>query len=67
MNKIYVTGGNGFLGRHLIEELIKEFGKTTVVNIDLYRDPSVEVETIISDVRNKRKTKEIEFAREHLV
>lgn len=48
MSNIIVTGGSGFLGKHLCRRLLKE--GHTVKNLDLR--PNDELETIIADVRD---------------
>jgi UDP-glucose 4-epimerase len=49
--RIIVTGGSGFLGRHLLRALVKEGHQ--VKNIDLRVNP--EFETVVADVRDKEK------------
>lgn len=51
IKKIIVTGGSGFLGRHLLRALDK--AGYQVKNIDLRDNP--EFETVIADVQNKQK------------
>lgn len=51
IKRIIVTGGSGFLGRHLLRALVKEGYQ--VKNIDLRVNP--EFETVVADVRDKEK------------
>jgi len=57
VNKIIVTGGSGFLGRHLCRALLR--AGYEVKNIDLKQSPDAEVETIIADVRDQGKMLEL--------
>ena len=47
MHKIFVTGGCGFIGSHLVERLFKEFKKSKIIVYDKI--------TYASDVRNLNK------------
>lgn len=51
IKRIIVTGGSGFLGRHLLRALVKEGYQ--VKNIDLRVNP--EFETVVADVRDKER------------
>lgn len=51
INKIIVTGGSGFLGRHLLRALVD--AGYQVKNIDLKVNP--EFETVIADVRDRER------------
>ena len=51
IKKIIVTGGSGFLGKHLLRALDK--AGYQVKNIDLKGNP--EFETVIADVQDKEK------------
>lgn len=51
IKKIIVTGGSGFLGRHLLRALVK--AGYEVKNIDLRVNP--EFETTVADVRDKER------------
>ncbi len=57
MKKIIVTGGSGFLGTNLIIELKKQGYE--ILNIDLKQNKFVDVETVILDIRDKEKIKQI--------
>ena len=50
MDKILVTGGSGFIGSNVIEELSKSY---KVTNFDLKTSKNTEVEQIIGDIRDK--------------
>ena len=50
MDKILVTGGSGFIGSNVIEELSKSY---KVINFDLKTSKNTEVEQIIGDIRDK--------------
>ena len=55
--KIIVTGGSGFLGSHMIPAL--ESAGHTVLNVDIRPAKHVEVETILADIRDAQRMKEV--------
>ena len=55
MDKILVTGGSGFIGSNVIEELSKSY---KVTNFDLKTSKNTEVEQIIGDIRDKELVKQ---------
>ncbi|MFL2985168.1 MAG: NAD-dependent epimerase/dehydratase family protein [Candidatus Poseidoniaceae archaeon] len=50
MDRVLVTGGSGFIGSNVIEELMKSF---KVVNLDLKPSKNSEIEQMIGDIRDK--------------
>ena len=50
MDRVLVTGGSGFIGSNVIDELMKSF---KVVNLDLKPSKNSEIEQIIGDIRDK--------------
>lgn len=50
MDRVLVTGGSGFIGSNVIEELRKSY---KVINLDLKPSKNTEVEQIIGDIRDK--------------
>tara|TARA_Y100000768_G_scaffold350552_1_gene300828 strand:+ start:449 stop:1378 length:930 start_codon:yes stop_codon:yes gene_type:complete len=50
MDRVLVTGGSGFIGSNVIDELMKSF---KVVNLDLKPSENSEIEQIIGDIRDK--------------
>lgn len=50
MDRVLVTGGSGFIGSNVIDELMKSF---KVVNLDLKPSKNSEIEQMIGDIRDK--------------
>ena len=53
--KIIVTGGAGFLGRHLVRALVSEGHALKIIDLN----PNPEFATIIADVRDTQKMEEL--------
>ncbi len=51
MNNCIITGGSGFIGSHLIQSLLKEFNKITVIDIKPPRISDARIEYINCDIR----------------
>jgi len=56
MNKILVTGGSGFIGSNVIEELSKYY---KVINFDLIPSKNTAVEEVIGDIRDKELVEQV--------
>jgi len=56
MDRVLVTGGSGFIGSNVIDELMKSF---KVVNLDLKPSKNSEIEQIIGDIRDKELVEQV--------
>ena len=56
MDRVLVTGGSGFIGSNVIEELMKSF---KVVNLDLKPSKNSEIEQMIGDIRDKELVEKV--------
>ena len=56
MDRVLVTGGSGFIGSNVIDELMKSF---KVVNLDLKPSKNSEIEEIIGDIRDKELVEQV--------
>ena len=56
MDRVLVTGGSGFIGSNVIDELMKSF---KVVNLDLKPSKNSEIEQMIGDIRDKELVEKV--------
>jgi len=56
MDTVLVTGGSGFIGSNVIDELMKSF---KVVNLDLKPSKNSVIEQIIGDIRDKELVEQV--------
>ena len=56
VDRVLVTGGSGFIGSNVIQELMKSF---KVVNLDLNPSKNSEIEEIVGDIRDKELVEQV--------
>ena len=56
VDRVLVTGGSGFIGSNVIQELMKSFN---VVNLDLKPSKNSEIEEIVGDIRDKELVEQV--------
>ena len=56
VDRVLVTGGSGFIGSNVIQELMKSFN---IVNLDLKPSKNSEIEEIIGDIRDKELVEQV--------
>ena len=56
VDRVLVTGGSGFIGSNIIQELMKSFN---VVNLDLKPSKNSEIEEIVGDIRDKELVEQV--------
>jgi len=55
LSKILLTGGGGFIGSHLAEELLTQGEEVTIADVDISRNVShIQCEKILADVRDRQ-------------
>jgi len=53
MSKVVITGGAGFIGSHIAEELAKEYEVVVIDNLDDYYSPEIKKQNLDLLLKNK--------------